>query len=122
MRLVADSLRVAEQGRTEERFTVFDGRRRSPPRPLLPVALGALWLRKESRVARSASDSPSTPTPALDRAHEPGRSSSQLGEREAALRDLRAVAQISNVPAGTTDATCIIRALALLRASGEPRA
>lgn len=126
MRLVADiGFALAEQGRNEEAITVFEGLSAlAPATAYFQSALGALWLRKgEPRRAVGHLDAALNSDPGdLTALTNRGEAHLQLGEREAALRDLRAVAQIAGAPAGTTDATCIIRALALLRAVEEPRA
>ena len=126
MRLVADiGFALAEQGRNEEAITIFEGLTAlAPATAYFQSALGALWLRKgEPRRAVEHLDAALNSDPGdLTALTNRGEAHLQLGEREMALRDLREVAQISDAPAGTTDATCIMRARALLRASGELQA
>ena len=119
MRLVADiGFALAEQGRHDEAVTVFEGLLAlAPATAYFQSALGALWLRKgEPRRAVEYLDAALASDPAdFNALTNRGEALLQLGEREAALRDLQQVARASGVARGTTAAACVTRARALLR-------
>lgn len=120
MRLVADiGYALAEQGRTEEAITIFEGLAAlAPATAYFQSALGALRLRKgEPRRAVEHLDAALNSDPGdLTALVNRGEASLQLGDYEAARRDLQVVAQAADVPPGTTAARCVTRARALLRA------
>jgi predicted Zn-dependent protease len=121
MRLVADvGFALAEQGRNAEAVTIFEGLAAlAPATGYFQSALGALRLRAgeprravEHLDAALAAD-PGDLTALVNRAE----ARLQLGERAAALADLRAAeARAPAVEPDTTEAACVTRARALLRA------
>lgn len=125
MRLVADvGYALAEQGRADEAITIFEGLAAlAPATSYFQSSLGALWLRKgdpqravEYLDAALASD----PTD-LNALTNRGEALLQLGEREAARRDLQRVAQVSVNPR-ESETDCVTRARALLRADASANA
>jgi tetratricopeptide (TPR) repeat protein len=118
MRLVADvGYALAEQGRTDEAITIFEGLvALAPATAYFQSSLGALWLRKgEPRRAVEYLDAALASDPGdLNALTNRGEALLQLGEREAALRDLRRVAEASSVVQESSVAS-VTRARALLR-------
>jgi tetratricopeptide (TPR) repeat protein len=118
MRLVADvGYALAEQGRNEEAITIFEGLvALAPATSYFQSSLGALWLRKGApRRAVEYLDAALASDPGdLNALTNRGEALLQLGEREAALRDLRRVAEASGVVNESALAS-VTRARALLR-------
>lgn len=118
MRLVADvGYALAEQGRTDEAITIFEGLAAlAPATAYFQASLGALWLRKgEPRQAVEYLDAALASDPNdLNALTNRGEALLQLGEREAARRDLQRVAQSAGLLTETA-AACVTRARALLR-------
>lgn len=120
MRLVTDvGFALAEQGRHAEAITVFEGLAAlAPATAYFQSALGALRLRAgEPRRAVEHLDAAlaADPSDVAARANR-GEAHLQLGQREAALEDLRAVARLAVRGPDQTEAMCITRARALLHA------
>jgi tetratricopeptide (TPR) repeat protein len=123
MRLVADvGYALAEQGRNEEAIRVFEGLSAiAPATGYFQSALGALRLREGDpsgalgNLEAALNADPSDVAALINR----GEARMQLGETAAALTDLRAVANVANAAPGTTEAMCVTRARALLRALEE---
>lgn len=118
MRLVADiGYALAEQGRHDEAVTLFEGLAvLAPATAYFQSALGALWLRKgeparalEHLEAALAAD-PTDVTARVNR----GEAALQLGDREAARRDLLAALDIGPRPSQGASAPALVRARALL--------
>jgi predicted Zn-dependent protease len=118
MRLVADvGYALAEQGRTDEALTVFEGLAAlAPATAYFQACLGALRLRKgEPRRAVEYLDAALASDPGdLNALTNRGEALLQLGEREAARRDLQRVAHASGV-LREAETACVTRARALLR-------
>jgi tetratricopeptide (TPR) repeat protein len=118
MRLVADvGYALAEQGRTDEAITIFEGLvALAPATSYFQSSLGALWLRKgDQRRAVEYLDAALASDPFdLNALTNRGEALLQLGERESALRDLRRVAETSGV-VNESALACVTRARALLR-------
>lgn len=119
MRLVADvGYALAEQGRADEAITIFEGLAAlAPATAYFQASLGALWLRKgEPGRAVEYLDAALASDPAdLNALTNRGEALLQLGEREAARRDLQRVARSSADPR-ESETDCVTRARALLRA------
>ncbi|MBV8859009.1 MAG: tetratricopeptide repeat protein [Acidobacteria bacterium] len=118
LRLVADiGYALAEQGRHDEAVTIFEGLAvLAPATAYFQSALGALWLRKgeparalEHLEAALAAD-PSDVTARVNR----GEAALQLGDREAARRDLLAALDIGPRPPQEGSSPALVRARALL--------
>lgn len=122
MRLVADvGYALAEQGRADEAITIFEGLAAlAPATAYFQASLGALWLRKgEPRRAVEYLDSALASDPTdLNALTNRGEALLQLGEREAARRDLQRVAQSPADPR-EPETDCVTRAQALLRADAS---
>ena len=121
MRLVADvGYALAEQGRDDEAITIFEGLTAlAPATAYFQASLGALWLRKgEPRRAVEYLDAALASDPTdLNALTNRGEALLQLGELDAARGDLRRVAQSG--AARESEAECVQRARALLRADGS---
>ena len=118
MRLVADvGYALAEQGRHDEAVTVFEGLAvLAPATAYFQSALGALWLRKgepgralEHLDAALAAD-PADVTARVNR----GEAAMQLGDREAARRDLLGALELGPRHSQAAAAPALVRARALL--------
>jgi tetratricopeptide (TPR) repeat protein len=118
MRLVADiGYALAEQGRHDEAVTIFEGLAvLAPATAYFQSALGALWLRKgeperavEHLDAALAAD-PGDVTARVNR----GEAAVQLGDRDAARRQLLAALELGPRATHAADAAALVRARALL--------
>jgi Flp pilus assembly protein TadD len=118
MRLVADiGYALAEQGRHDEAVTIFEGLAvLAPATAYFQSALGALRLRKgeperavEHLDAALAAD-PGDVSARVNR----GEAAMQLGDRDAARRQLLAALELGPRATHTADAAALVRARALL--------
>jgi Flp pilus assembly protein TadD len=118
MRLLADvGYALAEQGRHDEAVTIFEGLAvLAPATAYFQSALGALWLRKgeaaravEHLDAALAAD-PGDVTARVNR----GEAAMQLGDRDAARRQLLAALELGPRATHAADAAALVRARALL--------
>ena len=118
MRLVADiGYALAEQGRHDEAVTIFEGLAvLAPATAYFQSALGALWLRKgdaeravEYLDAALAAD-PGDVTARVNR----GEAAMQLGDRDAARRQLLAALELGPRATHAADEAALVRARALL--------
>ena len=118
MRLVADiGYALAEQGRHDEAVTIFEGLAvLAPATAYFQSALGALWLRKgeperaaEHLDAALAAD-PGDVTARVNR----GEAAMQLGDAEAARRQLLAALELGPRATHAADSAALVRARALL--------
>jgi tetratricopeptide (TPR) repeat protein len=118
MRLVADiGYALAEQGRYDEAVTIFEGLAvLAPATAYFQAALGALWLRKgeaeravEHLDAALAAD-PGDVTARVNR----GEAAMQLGDRDAARRQLLAALELGPRATHAADDAALVRARALL--------
>ena len=118
MRLVAElGYALAEQGRNAEAITVFEGLAALTPATVyFQAALGALWLREKdpeqalSYLDVAISSDPNDISSLINR----GEAQMQLGNIEAARKDLREVVRLGSISNLPVAEKCTARALGLL--------